>query len=566
MFANWKELFPSKILERGFDYYKSGAVKEFEFSDGCCSAIVEGSYDYNVSIEFDDGDILDMECDCPYAEDGEYCKHEAAVLFYMDEQNKHRSHNEIQEASTHKVIENSEKNIDNNQHDASTFSSGIKKMISSLDEKTVKKLLYDAVVDNPSLLDSIVKVVPSNAIDHSYFVDLLRRASSFIMNMESDDYYSDYYGNDDTVYAAIDGLNDLLKEKIEPLAEEGKNCVEVFKLVSDILDKIPFDYLDDNDYDSITDVVFSIESIMDKAYSNAENKAELVREAKARRFNSDSYSIYEDFLIFTVKDKELAKKNLDSIRKKEVFEVFAYSVERVVKLMTVLEYNDDEIDKDLMNHLDLSSAQTILARRLNNRGKWQQCIDVIKNILTKYKRNSECFLMLKSIYAEHGMNNELIDLIYYDILSTTQYNLDSINELESMVSKERWKDISEKLKKSPSMRIVMPYFLESIEAYSDLMDWFEKDGSANNLEYGPLLLKLFPERTLNAYKSILFEEEKYLEGRDSYRKYADILEDLIPDEKGRVFVESHVKELLNTYSRRPALKDELQKMLKKNNL
>ena len=546
MSVNWKELFPSKILERGFDYYKSGAVKELEFRDGCCSAIVEGSYDYNVSIEFDGGDIVDMECDCPYAEDGEYCKHEAAVLFYVDEQK--RSNNE-----THKVS-------------SSSSSDDIEKMISSLDEKTVKKLLYDAVVDDPSLLDSIVEVVPSNAINNSYFVVLFRRAISLIMDMESDDYYSDYYDNDDTVYEAIDELNDLLKEKIEPLAENEENCVEVFKLVSDILDEIPFDYLDDNDYDSISDVVFSIETIMDKAYSNAENKAELVREAKTRRLNSDTYSTYEDFLVFTVKDKELAKKNLDSIRKKEVFKVFAYPVERVVKLMTVLEYNDDEIDKELMNHLDLSNAQTILARRLNDRGKWQQCIDVIKNILSKYGRNDECFLLLKSIYSKHGMKDELIVLIYSDILSTTQYDLDSINELESLVSKERWKDISEKLKKSPSMRIVMPIFLENIEAYSDLMDWFEKNGSASKLEYGPLLLKLFPERTLNAYKTILYDEEKHFDGRDSYRKYADILEDLILYEEGKAFVESHVKELLNTYPRRPALKDELQKMLERNDL
>lgn len=477
MFVNWKELFPSKILERGLDYYKSGAVKEFEFSDGCCSAIVEGSYDYNVSIEFDGGDILDMECDCPYAEDGEYCKHEAAVLFYIDEQ----------------------KRTNNEKHKESTSFDGIEKMIASLDEKTVKKLLYDAVVDDPSLLDSIVKVAPSKVMDHSYFVTLFKRAIGFIMDMEGEEYFHDYYYYDETIDDAIEELDDFLKENIEPLTDEAENCFEVFKLVSDILDNIPFSYLEDNGYDSISDVVSSIESIMAKAYLNVENKAELEKEAKARMINSDSYSTYEDFLIFTVKDKKLAKKNLYSIRKKEAFDVFTYPVERVVNLMTVLEYNDDQINQDLMNHLDLPPAQTILGRRLNDSGKWQQCIDVIKNILTEYEKNDECFLLLKNIYLEHDMNNELIDLIYSDILSTIQYNLDSINELKSLVSKERWRDISEKLKKASTMSIIMPDYLESIEAYSDLMEWFEKNNSVFRLTYGPLLLKLFPERTLNAY-------------------------------------------------------------------
>ncbi len=544
MFVNWKELFPSKILERGLDYYKSGAVKEFEFSDGCCSAIVEGSYDYNVSIEFDGGDILDMECDCPYAEDGEYCKHEAAVLFYIDEQ----------------------KRTNNEKHKESTSFDGIEKMIASLDEKTVKKLLYDAVVDDPSLLDSIVKVAPSKVMDHSYFVTLFKRAIGFIMDMEGEEYFHDYYYYDETIDDAIEELDDFLKENIEPLTDEAENCFEVFKLVSDILDNIPFSYLEDNGYDSISDVVSSIESIMAKAYLNVENKAELEKEAKARMINSDSYSTYEDFLIFTVKDKKLAKKNLYSIRKKEAFDVFTYPVERVVNLMTVLEYNDDQINQDLMNHLDLPPAQTILGRRLNDSGKWQQCIDVIKNILTEYEKNDECFLLLKNIYLEHDMNNELIDLIYSDILSTIQYNLDSINELKSLVSKERWRDISEKLKKASTMSIIMPDYLESIEAYSDLMEWFEKNNSVFRLTYGPLLLKLFPERTLNAYKVILSDEEKYLDGRDSYRRYACILEDLISNEEGKAFVKSHVKELLNMYSRRPALKDELQQMLERNNL
>ena len=275
MFVNWKELFPSKILERGLDYYKSGAVKEFEFSDGCCSAIVEGSYDYNVSIEFDGDDILDMECDCPYAEDGEYCKHEAAVLFYIDGQ----------------------KRTNNEKHKESTSSDGIEKMIASLDEKTVKKLLYDAVVDDPSLLDSIVKVAPSKVMDHSYFVTLFKRAIGFIMDMEGEEYYRDYYYYDETIDDAIDKLDDFLKENIEPLTDEAENCFEVFKLVSDILDNIPFSYLGDNGYDSISDVVSSIESIMAKAYSNVENKADLEKEAKTKMINSDLYSTYEDFLI-----------------------------------------------------------------------------------------------------------------------------------------------------------------------------------------------------------------------------------------------------------------------------
>ena len=48
------------------------------------SATVSGTELYEVEIFLDHDEVYDMDCDCPYAEDGNYCKHMAAVLYELE--------------------------------------------------------------------------------------------------------------------------------------------------------------------------------------------------------------------------------------------------------------------------------------------------------------------------------------------------------------------------------------------------------------------------------------------------------------------------------------------------
>lgn len=81
----WKRFFASHILDRGYDYYCEGAVEELEISGDFVRAEVIGSEVYEVEISLEDGEIGEMYCSCPYAEDGKNCKHMAAVLFEWEE-------------------------------------------------------------------------------------------------------------------------------------------------------------------------------------------------------------------------------------------------------------------------------------------------------------------------------------------------------------------------------------------------------------------------------------------------------------------------------------------------
>ncbi|WP_067623115.1 SWIM zinc finger family protein [Alicyclobacillus acidiphilus] len=69
------------ILMRGRDYLDEGRIRSLEQdTDGVYHAIVQGSELYRVDVEIDgDGELIKLDCNCPY-DLGPVCKHEAAVL------------------------------------------------------------------------------------------------------------------------------------------------------------------------------------------------------------------------------------------------------------------------------------------------------------------------------------------------------------------------------------------------------------------------------------------------------------------------------------------------------
>ena len=74
------------ILKRGLQYFKNGHVTQVdEITGGEYEAEVEGSEIYTVHFEIKKGTINASYCTCPY-DIGPYCKHEVAVLFYLQQE------------------------------------------------------------------------------------------------------------------------------------------------------------------------------------------------------------------------------------------------------------------------------------------------------------------------------------------------------------------------------------------------------------------------------------------------------------------------------------------------
>ena len=81
----FEESIEPSILKKGLSYFKNNKVVNFEeISKGQFEATVEGTENYTVQLEVDNGLIVEKTCTCPY-DLGPVCKHIAAVLFYMQQ-------------------------------------------------------------------------------------------------------------------------------------------------------------------------------------------------------------------------------------------------------------------------------------------------------------------------------------------------------------------------------------------------------------------------------------------------------------------------------------------------
>lgn len=79
----FEQVIDEKILERGLEYFRRGAVEEpVEVESGLYEAVVSGTEDYTVRVRVQGNAITEHTCACPY-DLGPVCKHVAAVLFHL---------------------------------------------------------------------------------------------------------------------------------------------------------------------------------------------------------------------------------------------------------------------------------------------------------------------------------------------------------------------------------------------------------------------------------------------------------------------------------------------------
>ncbi len=128
-----KYSFEDKILERGLNYYKQNKVTDITIRGELITAVVHGTYDYDVSMIIDENtmDILDLNCTCPYFYNGHNCKHLAALYYALGD-----SEDNIE------TIEPTVSDDELNQ---------IKILMKTVPEDQLKEFLIEKIADYPDL-------------------------------------------------------------------------------------------------------------------------------------------------------------------------------------------------------------------------------------------------------------------------------------------------------------------------------------------------------------------------------------------------------------------------------
>lgn len=74
-----KDYAGSRSFNLGKEYFESDCVFGLSEYGGKVAAKVSGTHDYQVKLRAEDGDELGYDCSCPFAEEGNFCKHCVAV-------------------------------------------------------------------------------------------------------------------------------------------------------------------------------------------------------------------------------------------------------------------------------------------------------------------------------------------------------------------------------------------------------------------------------------------------------------------------------------------------------
>ncbi len=242
MKIEFDERFEERILNRGYEYYKNEAVQDVHEKDDAIVAKIVGSETYKVYVQIEDDELIEAGCNCPYAAN-HYCKHIAALLYYLEENN----------------IDSCSKKYKNKRVE-------LLNTIKKIDKKELENFLVDLLKDDENVYDKFRTkfgdiFTPLSLTEYRSRIKKAIRTSAgrdgFIDYKESRDYTRE-------MYKITDEANRLVDNEYYDLA---------FDVASSILDTIPNTNIDDSN-GSTGEVAYScikiIENILDKVLHDNE--------------------------------------------------------------------------------------------------------------------------------------------------------------------------------------------------------------------------------------------------------------------------------------------------------
>ena len=431
----WMDLFKRVILERGYDYFERGKVKDVHWEGDTVYGKVKGTEEYNVSVEIDGENVGKLSCDCPYAKGQKKCKHMAALLFkvlggdiciddeYDDE------YDEYYEDYPYECDQYYNNIIDDDCR--------IDKIIDGLDEEILKDVLKYLLENNSSARRSFWQYI--NSEDNNSNIEDLKESIDCIFYENSDDEYIGY----DEASILWNELNDFIDREIVPLIGLHR-YMEAVELTLHLASS--FTEYDIDDSDGIIMGIYSrCEEIISSAICLCSEKEEekifqaVVYEVENNFDENGYYKGFLDRLLFNQFKSEKSLKEILKIvnsrikslseDKEDSFSQFYFKIILSAKLKIMEELNlpDDEIEKFYVENKFIPEICVMFADRLIENQNYNRAIEILHESDNK---NEEIRGKLKEIYKitenKVGYQNILWDELKDDGTAT----IDVYNELK----------------------------------------------------------------------------------------------------------------------------------------
>lgn len=555
--SNWKDLFQEHILARGEAYYFEGAVLELHKTEHGYHAVVEGTEDYEVDIEMEGGRVCEMYCSCPYAENGNNCKHMAAVLFEIEEQNEE----EILAEGT--CPDDQEKEVE--------------EIIERISEEELRSFVKEIAAQD-SEIRNILMTRYAVKIDEKQMERLKQGVDQLVWEYGDRSGYIDYRNALDFCWA----LENYLEDKVDTLIE--RKCYgQAFALTNYVFQTIG--NIDIDDSDGGTSQVANV--CYDKWKKILENCSEEEKNEMFSWFMSHLSCDYvvdymedymEDFLTHEFQNREMLEKMLKDLDERIEMQTsstdcgstwsarygYENNIIKRLELMERLGFSAEEIREYRRQHWRFSVVRELEIQENLNNGNLDEAIRILQEskILDKeypglIARYSEQLISIYETQPDKEVYKK--ELLYY-VFECPQNNLVHIYKLKKVCTDKEWDGYREKILKSPKNYNILYPFMEKEGMYEPMLECLKKETFIYNLDrYEKVLKEKFPEQVRDIYISYLRHEAERASNRNRYRELMKYLKKIRRYPRGKEKASEIAKNWRAVYYRRTAMMDEMQK-------
>lgn len=550
--TDWKMLFAPHILSRGEEYYESELVEIEAMDEQSIEASVEGTDTYSVEIVLKNNRVVQMNCNCPYAADGNNCKHMAAVLFAADDT----------ESTEYPLVECIARR---GQEKREARDGALAKAIRVLSEEQLRRLLADAAKKHSDIWDRIT-LIGKETVDPSVrkrWADDLRDISRRASDRHG---FIDYYHASDYT----EELCSYLDEAIAPLLEN-RLVMDAFDLIGMVFAEALSQEIDDSD-GGLSFVVSSCQEYWEDLIPSPEaDQAKMLDwfQSQIRRFSGD---IGEDFLWPVVfehfTDPKLLPKILTMLDNR-INSANEYSLEQLVSqrigLMKQIGASSQEVDAYRKRFWEKPFIRKQELDRLEAEKHWKEALEVLRECeeLDAEDRYllSEYSVRRIRILKQSGPEWAWVGALKRHVFGFPQRDMTYVSDLKQAVPADQWPELLRQLFQNENTKSLRRELQLSEGMLEQMMAELEASRHPYELQkYEKDLRKVFPERVRDLLLKQLDNQMRQASTRSAYARTAQELKRLYGYPDGREKAAELAKTWRRDFPRRSAMLEELKKV------
>ncbi|MBQ9990948.1 MAG: SWIM zinc finger family protein [Lachnospiraceae bacterium] len=567
---NWKKLFESHILARGYDYYCEGAVENLDVDEDFICADVIGSEEYEVEINLLHGKVTEMYCSCPYAEDGRNCKHMAAVLYEWSDQEKEDTSGD--EESHGEAV-----NVFGRGHTVKAYEqkqAAIRKIVDQADMDTVREYLTGILAEDEKLLVRFTSLIGVNS-EKEDMKHYIRQVNDIADRHMGRDRFINYYAAGDF----ISELEDIYDTDVRRMIDKGQ-YMGAFELINYIFVLVGDVDMDDSDggtgmladhaYQLWLDLLAKVtEDQKEKMFqwftSHLDGSVinyleEYIEQIIMEEFGENEY--VQKKLVFTEEMIERSgDKGSDWSRD---YHVGKWAI-RHLELMEAQKSSQKEIETYCRKNWGNSSVRRYYIDRCIKKKNYDAALEALDESMIKDKEYrgliADYSQKKKEIYLLQGNKEAYLKQLWKLVLEDHAGSLEDYRELKKQYEPVEWIEKREVVFQSLPKYVRIERFYQEEKLYDRLLTHVVNSPGLYALqEYGSVLKKDYPRQILAKYEKEVRQMAAYTGTRKKYQELVGLLRTMKKIKDGTKVVERIVDDWKQQYRNRPAMMEELQRL------